>query len=166
MKIYLPLHPKGLNSDVPPYSLNNSVSLAEVSARQQGRCSTASLPLGVVGSNPVNKTSHAVDKPHDSADRASGILPVPAARCAVSLAEVPARQQGRCSTASLPLGVVSSNPLNKTSHAVDKPHDSADRASGIRTHDPLHPMQVRYQTALLPDGKGTAKRIPSGEYSG
>ncbi len=25
------------------------------------------------------------------------------------------------------------------------------RASGIRTHDPLHPMQVRYQTALLPD---------------
>ena len=25
------------------------------------------------------------------------------------------------------------------------------RASGIRTHDPLHPMQVRYQTALLPE---------------
>ncbi len=24
------------------------------------------------------------------------------------------------------------------------------RASGIRTHDPLHPMQVRYQTALQP----------------
>ncbi len=27
---------------------------------------------------------------------------------------------------------------------------SVSRASGIRTHDPLHPMQVRYQTALLP----------------
>ena len=26
-----------------------------------------------------------------------------------------------------------------------------NRASGIRTHDPLHPMQVRYQTALLPE---------------
>ena len=28
------------------------------------------------------------------------------------------------------------------------------RASGIRTHDPLHPMQVRYQTALLPEKEG------------
>ncbi len=27
----------------------------------------------------------------------------------------------------------------------------SDRASGIRTHDPLHPMQVRYQTALQPE---------------
>ena len=28
------------------------------------------------------------------------------------------------------------------------------RAGEIRTHDPLHPMQVRYQTALRP-GPGT-----------
>ena len=25
------------------------------------------------------------------------------------------------------------------------------RGGGIRTHDPLHPMQVRYQAALRPD---------------
>lgn len=26
------------------------------------------------------------------------------------------------------------------------------RGGGIRTRDPLHPMQVRYQAALRPDG--------------
>ena len=29
--------------------------------------------------------------------------------------------------------------------------DSLGRGGGIRTRDPLHPMQVRYQAALRPD---------------
>ena len=29
--------------------------------------------------------------------------------------------------------------------------DSIGRGGGIRTRDPLHPMQVRYQAALRPD---------------
>ena len=29
--------------------------------------------------------------------------------------------------------------------------DITGRGGGIRTHDPLHPMQVRYQAALRPD---------------
>ena len=28
------------------------------------------------------------------------------------------------------------------------------RGGGIRTRDPLHPMQVRYQAALRPEQKG------------
>ena len=31
------------------------------------------------------------------------------------------------------------------------PVDFIGRDGGIRTHDPLHPMQVRYQAALRPD---------------
>ena len=31
------------------------------------------------------------------------------------------------------------------------PHLKRSRDGGIRTHDPLHPMQVRYRTAPRPD---------------
>jgi len=31
------------------------------------------------------------------------------------------------------------------------PRDTSGRGGGIRTHDPLHPMQVRYLAALRPD---------------
>ena len=31
------------------------------------------------------------------------------------------------------------------------------RSGGIRTHDPLHPMQVRYQAALRPEKRFTLK---------
>jgi N-acetyl-gamma-glutamyl-phosphate reductase len=37
------------------------------------------------------------------------------------------------------------------------------RAGGIRTHDPLHPMQVRYQTALQPVSSRTGRREKQGK---
>ena len=33
------------------------------------------------------------------------------------------------------------------------------RGGGIRTRDPLHPMQVRYQAALHPDEAGSIARL-------
>mgnify|MGYP006921530115 CR=1 FL=1 len=34
---------------------------------------------------------------------------------------------------------------------VDSPRLLCGRSGGIRTRDPLHPMQVRYQAALHPE---------------
>ena len=36
---------------------------------------------------------------------------------------------------------------------ISKDYNQVGRAGEIRTLDPLHPMQVRYQTALRPDFK-------------
>lgn len=35
--------------------------------------------------------------------------------------------------------------------AITNPLDLSGRDGGIRTRDPLHPMQVRYQAALRPE---------------
>jgi hypothetical protein len=37
------------------------------------------------------------------------------------------------------------------------------RGEKIRTSDPLHPMQVRYQAALRPDTRRDYNRLASGE---
>jgi hypothetical protein len=42
--------------------------------------------------------------------------------------------------------------MTKTPHlAKSVGFISIGRDGGIRTHDPLHPMQVRYQAALRPE---------------
>ena len=50
---------------------------------------------------------------------------------------------------------VSPKPQNASqfAYAIWRQHDltSAGRGDWIRTSDPLHPMQVRYQAALHPD---------------
>ncbi|CAB1370153.1 protein of unknown function [Denitratisoma oestradiolicum] len=40
------------------------------------------------------------------------------------------------------------------------------RGGGIRTRDPLHPMQVRYQAALRPDKPRIITAIPGKTHSG
>jgi hypothetical protein len=39
-----------------------------------------------------------------------------------------------------------------------KPCQNVGRLGGIRTRDPLHPMQVRYQAALQADSQIIAER--------
>lgn len=91
----------------------------------------------------------------------AGFYPPPAALAGFPPGGVPAAQ-GRL----VPPALVAHSPFAAGS-CVRFPHRAAkakrsaavvtiaerfcfNRASGIRTHDPLHPMQVRYQTALLP----------------
>ena len=49
------------------------------------------------------------------------------------------------------LSAIRAGPKQKGSD-FSKPLFYVGRGSGIRTRDPLHPMQVRYQAALYPDG--------------